>query len=41
LGLAIVGQIALLHQATVKIETSPMQGARFTVQFPLSARGLS
>jgi two-component system sensor histidine kinase QseC len=37
LGLAIVGQIALLHQATVKIETSPMQGARFTVQFPYSA----
>jgi len=34
LGLAIVGQIVFLHNAIIKVGESPMNGARFTVQFP-------
>ena len=41
LGLAIVGQIVFLHNAIIKVGESPMNGARFTVQFPVSNGGAS
>jgi two-component system sensor histidine kinase QseC len=39
LGLAIVGQIAFLHNAIIKVDESPMNGARFTVKFPAHKGG--